>query len=56
LRTISGAVFGQRLRLAARAVPHADAEAGLQQALDHRLAHAAEADPSDLVCHSRYFL
>jgi hypothetical protein len=47
-----GAVAGERLGLAARAVPHAHAVAGGEQPLDHGLAHAAEADPSDAIRHS----
>jgi hypothetical protein len=51
-------VLGERQRLLARAVPHLHAVAGCLQLLDHRLAHAAEADPSNagLCRHVRMFL
>src|SRR5216684_4153380 len=43
------AYFRERLGLGARAVPDRNVVAGLQQPLGHREAHAAHADPTDLL-------
>ena len=44
----------ERLGLGARAVPDRDVVAGLEQALGHRKAHAAHADPADFLCVVRH--
>ena len=43
------ALGGERLGLGAGAVPDRDVVAGLEQPLGHRIAHAAHADPADLL-------
>ena len=50
------AVLRERLGLGARAVPDRDVAAALGEALGHRVAHAAGADPADLVPFSHSLL